>query len=1040
MKRPFVLYVDDDYGFLNIFTLSFRNVFDIVTAEDGEEALEQLKKYKNKIDIILADYDMPNMNGLEFLKIIKQNYPYIPFILYTGLGSEQVARDAFTSGAFDYYIKDITGFTFKEKLTNSVRQAIEKAQDERTLATQKDEIRLFKEMAESASYGIITVGPDNEILYFNKTFAEMFRYQPDEITPEIIPGLCNKNFPEKVLDDEKTKPGTKICEKIGIRKDGSTFPVLLTSSKLYDVNGEASGSTHTIIDISSKMEAESRIEHLNKVLLAIRNVNQLIVQEKDRAQLINKACYYLTESRGYDAAWIEITDEQGNVAIGDFSGNITGYDRLTERINSNQKPECLVLADKKPLDVIILDPTILCYDCSLLSTLSSGKRMVTALAHGGKIYGYLGVMIPEDIDTDETEISLFKEVAGDIAYAFYNLEIEDKKALAEQEVKLSEKRYKELFLQMLNGFALHEIITDENGKPTDYRFLEINPAFESITGLKSEATLGKTVKEVIPGIEDIWIERYGKVALTGEPIQFEDYFEPFGKYYRILAYSPLKNYFAVMFNDITKTKKAEIELAKKADLLQRVFDTSPIGINLVDRYGRINYANSEVQKITEVNYETSTKRQYNASEWVITDMNGVKIPDEQLPFFIIRETLQPVYNRLLCIHTPDGQQRFINVNGAPLFSAENEFDGAVILINNITKQENDGRLLKERNSQLSAIFRAIPDLFLNIDINGKITDSLSSPEDLVKNGFPKEVSGKYLWELLENLSESQTLLQINDCLTLNTTVSIENSMKVDGKIRYDEIRIVPINDNQLICIIRDITVTRNLQDEILTKNRELESFAQVIGHEIKNPINIIANYLISMQEEPEAFPEYSDKIIKICRELNAFVNSLLKLARAGKVIGEKEPINIGQLVKNTLVSCTAMHSGIKTEIIANFDSFPEIVGDMNSIQHVIVNLVENSINYRDPEKETLIIETGAFSDGRKTTIFIKDNGLGVEEMTDLIFNPGVTLTKNRGTGFGLAISKKIMEAHGGRIYANSPGDHQGFTVYLEFPGEAVTTQ
>lgn len=93
----------------------------------------------------------------------------------------------------------------------------------------------------------------------------------------------------------------------------------------------------------------------------------------------------------------------------------------------------------------------------------------------------------------------------------------------------------------------------------DYRFLEVNPAFEKLTGLDAEKLIGKTVLEVMPGTEKYWIEKYGHVALTGESLQFEDFSAEIGKYYEVTAYSPIKNHFAVVFNDVTANREAEKE-------------------------------------------------------------------------------------------------------------------------------------------------------------------------------------------------------------------------------------------------------------------------------------------------------------------------------------------------------------------------------------------------------------------------------------------------------------------------------------------------
>jgi len=123
----------------------------------------------------------------------------------------------------------------------------------------------------------------------------------------------------------------------------------------------------------------------------------------------------------------------------------------------------------------------------------------------------------------------------------------------------AEQNYKTLFQEMLDGFALHEILCNESGEPVDYRFLEVNPAFERMTGLKAEEIEGRTVLEVLPGTESHWIQTYGKVALTGEPVFFENYSVDLKKHFEVRAFQPFSNRFACIFQDITQRKQAEAE-------------------------------------------------------------------------------------------------------------------------------------------------------------------------------------------------------------------------------------------------------------------------------------------------------------------------------------------------------------------------------------------------------------------------------------------------------------------------------------------------
>jgi PAS domain S-box-containing protein len=136
---------------------------------------------------------------------------------------------------------------------------------------------------------------------------------------------------------------------------------------------------------------------------------------------------------------------------------------------------------------------------------------------------------------------------------------------AEEVIRESETRYRGLFESMHSGFALHEIICNEQGVPCDYRFLEVNRAFESLTGLRAENIVGRTVKEIMPATEARWIETYGKVALTGKAVQIEDFSTVLGRHYSVSAYSPSKGQFATVFSDITEQKNTEAVVIRARD-------------------------------------------------------------------------------------------------------------------------------------------------------------------------------------------------------------------------------------------------------------------------------------------------------------------------------------------------------------------------------------------------------------------------------------------------------------------------------------------
>ncbi|MBD2212414.1 PAS domain S-box protein [Nostoc linckia FACHB-104] len=145
-------------------------------------------------------------------------------------------------------------------------------------------------------------------------------------------------------------------------------------------------------------------------------------------------------------------------------------------------------------------------------------------------------------------------------------EITDHKQV-EEALRRSEERYRTLFETMEDGFCVVEMLFDENTTPIDYRFLEINPAFERETGLQQ--AIGKTARQLLPNLEKFWFETYGRVALTGEPVRFENGSDAMNRWFEVYAFpieGPEKHKVAILFKNISDRKAIE---AQREKLLQQ---------------------------------------------------------------------------------------------------------------------------------------------------------------------------------------------------------------------------------------------------------------------------------------------------------------------------------------------------------------------------------------------------------------------------------------------------------------------------------------
>jgi diguanylate cyclase len=164
----------------------------------------------------------------------------------------------------------------------------------------------------------------------------------------------------------------------------------------------------------------------------------------------------------------------------------------------------------------------------------------------------------------------------------------------EIELHSSEEQYKLLTSQMQLGLALHEIICDAQGNPIDYRFISVNQKFQEMTGLIESQVVGKTVLEVLPNTEKYWIDVYGKVALTGESINYENYASELNRYYSVSAYSPRFGQFAVLIDDITKQKQTHIELRNVNAALIESQQVAKVGAWRRDVKQGVNFWSKEI--------------------------------------------------------------------------------------------------------------------------------------------------------------------------------------------------------------------------------------------------------------------------------------------------------------------------------------------------------------------------------------------------------------------------------------------------------------
>jgi PAS domain S-box-containing protein len=286
----------------------------------------------------------------------------------------------------------------------------------------------YRELVENANDVIYGTDDNGHFTFVNPVAKRMIGYSEQELIGRHYLDLIR---PDHRQDAERFY-GLQFVERIpntyyefpAVTRDGTEL-WLGQNAQLVMEDDRVVGFQAVARDITERRRAEEKIEHLNLVLHAIRNVNQLITRERDRARLLQGACETLIATRGYHSAWVALLDDSEGLVTTAEAGLGEDFLPLVERLKRGGLTDCGQRALKQSGGVVTEDPSSTCTGCPL-SSMYDGRGAVTIrLGYGGKVYGLLSVSIPGDLAADEEERALFEEVAGDIAFALHNMELEE---------------------------------------------------------------------------------------------------------------------------------------------------------------------------------------------------------------------------------------------------------------------------------------------------------------------------------------------------------------------------------------------------------------------------------------------------------------------------------------------------------------------------------------------------------------------------------------------------------------------------------------
>jgi len=791
-------------------------------------------------------------------------------------------------------------FIVKEMFQSSAQ--LQSELSERQRAEEK-----YRAIVENSMDGIFQSTPDGHFISVNPAMARMYGYDSPEEILNSITDIANQIYVDpraraeikQQLHDGKNVIGFEVQE---YRKDGSTFWAALNARAIHDAAGKILYYEGTVEDITSRKEAIENLHERQHFIESILNAEPGTVYiydlQENRNVFINRDWlihygYSIEETQGTENFLATLIHPEDLPMILEYHNQIraAGLDQNSFEIEYR--------VHKK-------DGTwrwVHSRDTVFLRNAADQAIQILGILH----------------DVTESKQAL--------------------NALAE-----SEQKYRQLFENMTSGFAVHRMIYDEQGKPVDYRYLEINPAFEKLTGVPVNVLLGKTLKDIMPDTEEYWIEKFGHVARTGEPLAYTNFSRELGKYYDTYAFSPAKDIFAVIFNDITEKVKAQEDMVKSQNRLQAFFNQSLDGFFFL-MFDEPMEWNDAIDKEQTLQHIFNTQR--------YTEVNDSML--EQ--YGITREQFLQSTSRDFFKHDPTQglhlRRELFNNGHLHLETHERKTDGTPVWF------EGDYACLYDDQKRMIGFF----------GIQRDITERKKAEDEIQK--------------LNEELNEQVAQLE--------------------------------------------------------AKNTELTQFTYTVSHDLKSPLVTINGFLGYLEQDAESgnlqrLKHDSVRIREAVNKMHALLTELLELSRIGRMMNTPEDIPFADIVNDAL---EIVHGRLASRAVSIHTppSLPIVHGDRQRLTEVLQNLIDNSAKYMgdQPDPRIEIGQQGA--EHGRLILFVKDNGMGIDPaFHERIFGLFNKLdSTSEGTGIGLALVKKIIEVHGGRIWVESePG--KGSTFYFTLPG------
>ncbi len=635
-------------------------------------------------------------------------------------------------------------------------------------------------------------------------------------------------------------------------------------------------------------------------------------------------------------------------------------------------------------------------------------------------------------------------------------------------LKGAEEPYRILFEQMNEGAVT---ISEDGG------ILYSNQTFARLMGTSLEKVFGSNIEDFIgtEGIPDfrnlLYRSKQGPVrdrfdfrAKDGTTVPIQ------------LSVSYMANVgtptYCIVAADLTERIKAEEELShayeglevkvqeRTSDLLattnalqetkarlETILEKIPVAVVILEPDGKVVFFNEEVNR--QYRKEAATFDSASAFlQFPTFHPDGSRYAADEYPIARTLRTGEPVLNEIIKFERSDGTLGYANSNAVAVRDFEGKITAVIGLRFEITEQMEAERALQAEQNRMHRILDSLPVGISVIDPNGRPTIMNRVINDFILS-VPQASPNKIDYEeVVAYLPGSEIPLKANEwpiarALRNGESVSGEELelRRTDGSTISILCFGVPINDEDEIIggieAFVDITNQKKAERALAHSNEELQQFAYVASHDLQEPLRMVISYLSLLKkryrdELDDQAKDYIDYAVDGGKRMKALIDDLLQYSRVETKVKPSSPVDMNEVASRTLMNLELPIKENGAEIIV--ENLPTVNGDRMQLGQVLQNLVSNAIKFRGEARPEVRI--GCSLDHEKWVFSVKDNGIGIDmDYAGRIFQMFQRLHSNdryEGTGVGLAIVKKIVERHGGKVWVESQLG-KGSTFFFSIP-------